>query len=189
MLLIFQDAVVTSLNPDAPAGPFGEWAVSSDGTAENEVRLDDRSDGVAFGDDDPATVFAVWEQLDFIRGVWWFSFDNYKLMPDDLTNDVGEVLNVASEDEALPGSFFLRQNYPNPFNPTTSIQYSVPNTGYVTLEVFDLLGRVVSTLVDDFENAGEHAIEFDAAHLPSGLYLYRLTAGDEVSTKKMMFLK
>ncbi len=189
MLLTFDDPIVTSTNPDDPFGPFGEWAVSSDGTPENAVRVDDRSNGISFTDGDAGTVFSVWERLDFIRGVWWFSFSNYKLMPDDLANDVGAVLNVGTEEEGLPGSFALGQNYPNPFNPATSIEYTVPSAGNVTLEVFDMMGRSVAVLVDGERAVGTYTIRFDAKSLASGLYLYRLTAGSNVQVKKMMLLR
>ena len=190
MLVTFDDVVITSTNPDAPSGPFGEWSVSSDGTADNAVRVDDRSNAIDFGDDDdPATVFSTGERLDFIRGVWWFSFGNHKLMPDDLANDVGAVINVATEDDDVPGAFALRQNYPNPFNPATTIEYTVPATGKVRLEVYDMLGRSVAVLVDAEQAVGTYTVRFDAAHLASGLYLYRLTADSNVQVKKMMLLK
>lgn len=97
--------------------------------------------------------------------------------------------NVASEDEVLPGSFVLEQNFPNPFNPTTSIAYTVQSAGHITLEVFDLLGRSVSVLVDGVVAAGDYTTQFDAAALPSGMYLYRLTSGNQATTRKMMLLK
>lgn len=97
--------------------------------------------------------------------------------------------NVASEDEAVPGSFRLEQNFPNPFNPTTSIAYTVQSAGHITLEVFDLLGRSVSVLVDGVVAAGDYTTQFDAAQLPSGMYLYRLTSGNQATTRKMMLLK
>ena len=189
MRLLFDDAIVTNLNPDAPIGPFGEFTVSSDGTAENSVRVDDRSNGISFTDDDAATVFSVWERLDFIQGILWYSFGNFKLMPDDLATDVGEVINVGTEEEGVPGSFALRQNYPNPFNPATQIEYSLPTTGKVTLEVFDMLGRSVAVLVNSEQAVGTYTVEFDASNLASGLYLYRLTAGSQVQVKKMLLLK
>jgi len=96
----------------------------------------------------------------------------------------------------IPRQFSLYQNYPNPFNPSTTIKYSVPNaeTPYiasqrVTLKIYDLLGRNVSTLVDGLMPPGNYAVRFDASHLPSGIYLYTLQAGQYNETKKMMLLK
>ncbi len=83
----------------------------------------------------------------------------------------------------------LDQNYPNPFNPSTTISYTLDATSNVSLEVFDLMGRKVSTLVQGRQNAGEQSISFDASSLASGVYIYRLIAGGEVLTKKMVLLK
>ncbi|GIK59923.1 MAG: hypothetical protein JETCAE03_15050 [Ignavibacteriaceae bacterium] len=93
--------------------------------------------------------------------------------------------------------FSLSPNYPNPFNPSTLISYRLPVIGFVTLKVYDVLGREVATLVNEEKPAGEYEIEFDGSNLPSGVYLYRLTAGDPSTssgqkfseTKKLVLLK
>ena len=89
----------------------------------------------------------------------------------------------------LPGSFSVEQNYPNPFNPTTTIGYRVPEAGDVTLEVMDILGRKVGTLVNGRQEAGDHSITFDGSRLSSGVYFYRLTAGRAALTKKMALVR
>ena len=81
------------------------------------------------------------------------------------------------------------QNYPNPFNPTTTIEYALPASGYVTLEIYDVLGREVKTLVNDNESAGYHFVVFDASELPSGVYFYRISAGKYTSVKKLVLVK
>jgi photosystem II stability/assembly factor-like uncharacterized protein len=91
-------------------------------------------------------------------------------------------------------SCYLAQNYPNPFNPATNIKYSVPDREYVQLKVYNILGREIATLVNGVKPAGEYTVEFstsngDAYVLPSGIYLYRLQAGNLISTKKMILLK
>ena len=91
--------------------------------------------------------------------------------------------------ELFPQDIWLYQNYPNPFNPTTIIGYQLPMNSYVTLNVFDPLGREVATLVNDFRLAGKYAVEFKAASLASGIYLYQLQAGNFVKTKKLVLLK
>ena len=88
-----------------------------------------------------------------------------------------------------PDVFYLGQNYPNPFNPSTVIKYSVPADGNVSLKVYDILGNEVSTLVDEFKQAGTFDVSFDGANLSSGVYYYRLTAGEMTTTKKLMITK
>jgi hypothetical protein len=90
---------------------------------------------------------------------------------------------------AAPTSYLLIQNYPNPFNPTTTIRYELPKSSMVTLSVYDLLGREVSVLVSESENAGSYEVKFDARGLGTGVYIYRLTAGSFVQTCRMLLLK
>ncbi len=88
-----------------------------------------------------------------------------------------------------PLSIHLYQNYPNPFNPSTTIIYELPKSSMVTLSVYDFLGRNVSVLVNERKDAGVHEVRFDASGLSSGVYLYRLTAGSYVQTRKLVLLK
>jgi hypothetical protein len=90
---------------------------------------------------------------------------------------------------SLPVSFGLAQNYPNPFNPVTTISYSLEHPGHVKLEVFNVLGQTMSTLVDGIQPAGVHQVEFDGQKYPSGVYFYRLNQGESSSTKKMILVK
>ncbi len=86
-------------------------------------------------------------------------------------------------------NYQLLGNYPNPFNPTTDIKYQIPNNSYVTLKVYDELGKLVKTLINQFENKGSYNVNFNGSNLASGTYFYRLRAGNFVSTKKMLLLK
>lgn len=85
--------------------------------------------------------------------------------------------------------FALEQNYPNPFNPTTSISYSIPQNEFVTLKVYDVIGNEVATLVNTVQERGKHEVNFNAANLSSGIYFYKLTAGNSIQIKKMMLVK
>ena len=85
--------------------------------------------------------------------------------------------------------YSLSQNYPNPFNPTTYIHFSIPKAGNVSLKVYDIQGREITEYFNEFLNAGTHNLEFDGSGLSSGIYLYTLTAGDFISTKKMILTK
>ena len=97
--------------------------------------------------------------------------------------------SVPSQPQGIPIGFVLSQNYPNPFNPGTKIEYGLPERAYVTLKVYDVLGREVATLVDEEVNAGYHQASFDGSSLSSGLYFYRLSAGRFSTTKRLMLLK
>ena len=101
----------------------------------------------------------------------------------DHPTDVKE--NVSS----LPSDFMLEQNFPNPFNPTTNIRYNVTKTTKVTLKVYDMLGREVQTLVNTFQSPGQYTVTFNGQGLASGVYFYRINAGDFSATKKLMLLK
>jgi hypothetical protein len=103
-----------------------------------------------------------------------------------LSEMITSIEPVASE---VPRQFELHQNYPNPFNPNTTIKYELPGFSMVRLSVFDILGREVSVLANDRENAGLYEVKFDAAGLSSGVYFYKLTAGQFVQTRKMTVVK
>ncbi len=92
-------------------------------------------------------------------------------------------------DNAIKLDFVLMQNYTNPFNPSTSIRYSIPKTSLVNLKVYDVLGKEVATLVNEEKPMGTYQINFDASSLASGIYFYKIQAGNFVQTKKMILLK
>jgi hypothetical protein len=110
-------------------------------------------------------------------------------LPDLPALPYGAVYTGVAAGGEEPVTFRLDQNYPNPFNPVTTIRYAVPQPGAVRLEVFDVLGRRVALLADGVRQAGEHTAVFDAALLPSGLYLYRLQSGGRISTRTMMLVR
>lgn len=104
------------------------------------------------------------------------------------------TITDADESSNQPEEFVLYQNYPNPFNPVTSIQYAISSRQFVTLKVYDLLGKDVATLVNDELEAGIYKVEFNVAQvsrleITSGIYLYRLETGNYTETKKMLLLK
>jgi len=100
-----------------------------------------------------------------------------------------ESVTGINEANTTPASFQLSQNYPNPFNPTTTMAYQIPSEGLVTLNVYDILGNEITTLVNERKAKGSYTVVFDASNLANGMYLYQLKAEGYVSTKKMIFLK
>jgi hypothetical protein len=96
---------------------------------------------------------------------------------------------VAERQTVQPEGFRLSQNYPNPFNPSTTIHYVLPQPGMVTLKIFNAAGQEVATLVNQPQAAGEHTLQWQAESLRSGIYFYRLQAGEFLETKKMILLR
>jgi len=99
------------------------------------------------------------------------------------------LTDVKSDNEIIPKIFKLGQNFPNPFNPSTVIKFSIPTRQFVSLNIYNILGQKMAKVINKEMNAGNYKINFNAENLPSGLYIYRLTAGKFVAAKKMMLLK
>ena len=100
-----------------------------------------------------------------------------------------QITAVNEKPGNLNNSFSLSQNYPNPFNPVTTIHFMIPKSELVTIKVYDTLGKAVATLVNETKNAGEYNVSFNTSHLASGVYFYRITAGEFIDTKKMVLVK
>lgn len=120
--------------------------------------------------------------------------DELEFTPNSESNNFELVFRKRSsvtpiQDLELPTAFGLNQNYPNPFNPSTMISYQLPVSSVVDLRVFDMLGREVASLISGQVKAGYHQVQFDARNLASGMYIYRLQAGNQVFTKKLTLIK
>lgn len=161
-----------------------------------------------------ASVFRDWSQTVYqldLSGTRWekfdagLSLDPYAYICDFSSNDSyvflaawnsiwrrllsDLVTQVKGPSAYLPKAFIVEQNYPNPFNPSTTIKYELPKASEVKLSIYDMLGREVSVLVNERRNAGVHEVKFDGAGLSSGVYFYRLQAGNSVQAKKLVILK
>jgi hypothetical protein len=122
----------------------------------------------------------------------------YKIRARDMNNNYSPYSNVVTIEFRELGKksasrinfdYNLGQNYPNPFNPITQIDYSIKSAGMVTLKVYDMLGKEVAELVSERKEPGNYSVEFNPANLPSGIYIYKLTAGKFIDTKKLILLK
>jgi hypothetical protein len=120
--------------------------------------------------------------------LWPFWMDNYSGNCQAWTTSV-IITGAEPISNEIPGEYSLSQNYPNPFNPTAVIKYTLPKQGLVKMAIYDILGKEVSSPVNEIKHAGTYEVVFDASGLTSGVYFYKLTAGDYLETKKMMLIK
>jgi hypothetical protein len=145
-----------------------------------------------------------WEKIGFVAGSGNSNSPKEYSFADNSLNNSGkysyrlkqvdndgsyEYSSVVEVDYNPAITFELVQNYPNPFNPSTSISYSIPNAEFVSIKVFNLLGEEVATLFNGYVEAGKHTLSFDASKLSSGMYLYKITAGNFTQVKKMLLAK
>lgn len=145
-------------------------------------------------DYDPAAMFWV-----YARTINWYRnnlvMPNFATVracaPPDIWTYGDDISSIDNKKDQMnkPESFNLYQNYPNPFNPSTVIEFYLSEPGFTTLKVYDLLGREVYSLVDNYINAGFHKVNFDGTYIPSGMYLYKLNSENSLSVKKMLLLK
>ncbi|MCX6163849.1 MAG: T9SS type A sorting domain-containing protein, partial [Ignavibacteriae bacterium] len=146
----------------------------------------------------------IWQKLGFVKGkgttntFTHYSFEDknlntgkycYRIKQIDYNGNY-EYFNLEGKVEITsPVKFNLSQNYPNPFNPSTKISYALPDNGYVTLKIYDMLGKEVATLVNENKNAGYYDVSFSNTQLSAGVYFYKLNVNDFTSVKKMVFVK
>lgn len=114
---------------------------------------------------------------------------DFEAVKQEIQTQLGMISTSSETVDEFPSSVKLDQNYPNPFNPSTSISFELDKPGEVRLQVFNLLGKEIATLVNETRPAGRQVAIWDANSAPSGMYIYRLTAGDQVLTRRMMLIK
>ncbi|NOX66335.1 MAG: T9SS type A sorting domain-containing protein [Chlorobi bacterium] len=200
VLIKYQNVTVVDENADGNPGPdegtggnrnFGEILVADGSAVQTRVELQEGNNDYhnfwsADLENEPIRVIDG-ATFDVLAGIMYYSFGNYKLIPRKNGDFVGYT--DVEKDAVTPNVFSLSQNYPNPFNPSTIIQYSIPMNEFVTLKVYDVLGREVQTLVNKEQSAGVYNVEFNASKLTSGVYFYRIEAGSFVSVRKLLLLK
>jgi hypothetical protein len=134
-------------------------------------------------DDIPAAVATDAQGDVYVTG---YSYSGCRVIS---TVKYSETLTTVQDPGTIPGQFILYQNHPNPFNPSTAIRFSLPTSGNVSLKVFNMLGEEVATLVTGHRDAGTHLVQWDASGQPSGVYFYRLQAGEFTETRKLLLLR
>ena len=187
VLVQYNNVAITALSAD---GTFNNGEIYvSDGSGNTRVELEDGNHSYQNGSRSERPILvelnATFSEL---KGVLYYSFSNYKLVPrkdDDFVDYTTDV----NDENILPQEYLISQNYPNPFNPSTTISYALPKAEMVTIRVYNILGQVVRTLVNQNESAGTHTISFKANDLTSGIYFYSIQAGNFNQVKKMMLLK
>ena len=135
---------------------------------------------ISSGHNGPADIF--YNQLENVLAVPNFYSDTVDFIP---VTPIG----VDEDYEQMPSSFTLWQNYPNPFNPSTTIKYNIPESGFTTIRVYNLLGSEVATLVNEVKPQGTYEVNFSSDELPSGVYLYSMEVNNFRETKKMILIK
>jgi Secretion system C-terminal sorting domain/Glycosyl hydrolases family 18 len=171
------------------ANRFNQWA---DSIGSSKTMIGVLND---FYDLSYAALAAAWQPASSTKaGIMVYAANNLKSYTDSVFNSLeisftGIAANDAAKKEGMLQNFILKQNYPNPFNPTTVINYELSGDEFITLKVYDALGREVKTLINGYQFAGNHTVNFDGNHLPSGIYFYRLIAGVNITTRKMVLIK
>ena len=108
--------------------------------------------------------------------------------PNEPFDPEGRGIVTNETDKDIPNEYSIK-NYPNPFNPVAQLEFSIPELGFVSIKVFDILGKEVKTLVNEIKSPGRYKVMFDGSSLPSGIYYYRIEAAGYVQTNKMLLLK
>ncbi len=205
VLIKFNNVTITDVNADGNPGPdqgsggsrnFGEITVN-DGSGNVRVDLQDGNhlyhnmwDAALAGHPNYISVDSG-ATLTSLSGYLYFSFSYYKIIPRFGADFVGYTppVGINEEDNTIPDKFVVEQNYPNPFNPSTTISYSLPKEGLVSIKIYNSLGQEVTTLVHGVQRAGIHKVTFNASKLSSGVYFYRVMSENFSQVKKMMLMK
>jgi len=184
---------LTSFTAEATAeGVLLEWATASE-LNNHGFEVERSVDATAFftvafiqgaGTTTEGNEYSYTDNVEYKGGETFY----YRLKQVDLDGRI-EYSDVVEVEFDVPKDFVLHQNYPNPFNPSTTIKYAVPKTSLVNIKVYDLTGQEVATLVNEMKETGTYEMKFDARNLASGVYIYRMIAGDFSSVKKMNVLK
>lgn len=182
-----RDIVVANPFADSPYN-YGEFTVD-DGTGDVRVA----ALATSFGGNRDSS-YALNDSLELVRGILYYSYYNFKIEPRNMDDVVRKTTAAVENEFHQPLAFELKQNYPNPFNPATSIRYQLGAAENVQIIIYNLQGQRIKTLVNSFQTAGNHTIEWDGTtdvnlQVASGVYFAKLVAGDFHSIKKMLLVR
>ena len=183
VLVKLNNVTITSVNEY-------DWAITDESGFETLID-DDMSNMEA---DNFLSTLVEGQELEYVSGIFNYSFGDYKIQIRDLA-DIGQSLGINDDVQVNPYAYSLLDNYPNPFNPETQIRFSIGNVEKVKLIIYDMMGRQVNTLINgESFGSGYHVINWRGVDnagnkVPSGVYVYRIKAGDYIADKKMLLLK
>jgi hypothetical protein len=189
-LVKYQDVTIDSANADSTFN-YGE-SFCKDTSIGNHTRIIWSDGRTQFYAGPNAVAVNKGDKFVSITGILGYTHNEYKLCPRNIDDIAGYVpTGVRSDNYVIPTEYRLDQNYPNPFNPSTKIRYTVKTSSFVTLKVYNMLGKEVAVLLNEDKQPGEYEIDFFAGkfNLASGVYFYKAVAGDFVATRKMILLK
>ncbi len=183
-------AAPTGLTATTVSGNLIKLSWSDNAKNEDQFRIDHSDDGVTWSY--LATAFANSKSYidTVVKGNNYYRIRSENTSGNSAFSNIASVLTAVNSTSAnVHHGYTLVQNYPNPFNPATVISFTIPESGHVTLAVFDLLGSQKALLVNEMMTAGNHSVNFDASRLAGGIYFYRMTAGTTTLTRKLVYLK
>lgn len=197
VLVQYNNVTVTDDNADGVSGPgtynYGEIYVADESGINARVELQDGNNTYHNFDapelENKPIQVKVGDKFSELIGIMYFSHNYYKLIPRTNDDFVGYTTDVKEKQVNVPYQYKLEQNYPNPFNPSTRINYSIKNEGFVSLKVYNILGQQIANLVNEVKTPGNYSINFNASDLSSGIYLYKIESNGFTQTKKMILVR
>jgi hypothetical protein len=187
-VVTYKDVTIDSANADGDYN-YGE-SFCRDTSFGNQTRITWSDGRTSFYAGPNAVKVNNGEKIKSITGILGFTYYNYKLCPRGDFDIIGPS-GVLTDNNLIPTEFRLEQNYPNPFNPSTIIRYSIKTSSFVSLKVFDILGKEAAVIINENKQPGVYEVDFSAGkfNLASGIYFYKMTTGNFTSIKKMILLK
>ena len=178
--LVFEPANLTINTGDTV---IWEWQ------SDNHSTTSDATSGAEVWDSGIHNTGATFSKVFTTLGMYPYHCTPHQAFGMVATITVQDVTGIENHAGAIIDKFTLNQNYPNPFNPSTKISYSISKSDFVTLKIYDILGKEIQNLVSEFQNTDTYSVSFNASELATGIYLYTLQVGNAMETKKMLYMQ